>query len=339
MKRGMLVGWLYATVHFSLEVACFYFLFNRFGSDKHWVLFALLYDCLAFVPQGILGVLQDRYPGLDIGGCGVVLIITALVLPFDIIAFILLCIGNALVHISGAKYTLCDVGGKLTPSGIFVGAGSFGVIMGQLLSKTDLVIIPLLLMAVSFIIIRSVRLHLPVSGRAEGFDIANKKMSLWLFVLLMFCAVTVRAYIGYAIPTAWRSDTLDSVILFFVMGIGKMLGGIVSDIIGAKITAVSSLILSLPFMLFGNSDILISVIGIGLFSMTMTVTLGGLVSRLPEQPGACFGITTVGLFLGTVPAFFILPGTLLADQITVTVLTLAVTVIFIFSLKGNKKNK
>ncbi len=338
MKRGIARGILYAVVHFSLEVACFYFIFNRFGENRYWVLFALLYDCLAFVPQGIFGVLQDRFPRLDLGSCGAVMVITALLVPFDIIGFIFICIGNALVHISGAHYTLCDVDGKLAASGIFVGGGSFGVIIGQLLSKTRLVIIPLVLMALSIIIICLIHRRVPVSGRAEGFDIADKSMSIWILILLMFLAVAVRAYIGSAIPIAWRSTALDSVILFFVMGIGKMLGGILSDVVGSKRTAIFSLVLSLPFMLFGNSNMLISVIGIGLFSMTMAITLGALVSRLPEAPGASFGITTIGLFIGTAPAFFILPKTLLAHQVTVSVLTVTVIIIFIFGLKGDRKN-
>ncbi len=338
MKKGITRGILYALVHFSLEVACFYFIFDRFGDHQYWVLFALLYDCLAFVPQGVFGALQDRYPRLDLGSCGAVMVITALILPFDIIGFLLVSIGNVLVHISGAHYTLCDVDGRLAPSGIFVGAGSFGVIVGQLLSSTGLVTIPLILMALSLIIICLIRRLVPVSGRAEGFDIANKNMSVWVLILLMFTAVAARAYIGYAIPIAWKKTALDSVILFFVMGIGKMLGGVFSDIIGAKRSAIFSLTLSLPFMLFGNSNMLVSVIGVGLFSMTMTITLGALVSRLPDQPGVCFGITTVGLFVGTAPAFFILPNGLLADQLTVTVLTLAVIIIFIFGLKGDGKD-
>ncbi|MBR4880781.1 MAG: hypothetical protein IKU19_02540 [Clostridia bacterium] len=338
MKKGITRGILYAFVHFSLEVACFYFLFNRFGADSRWILFALLYDCLAFVPQGIFGALQDRFKKLDLGTCGAIMVITALILPFDIIGFLLICFGNALVHISGAHYTLRDVAGKLSPSGIFVGGGSFGVIVGQLLSKTRLVIIPLALMTLSVIIICFINHRVSLSDKAEGFDMANKSMPIWIFVLLLFTAVAVRAYIGYAIPIAWKSTALDAVILFFVMGIGKMLGGIFSDIIGTKKTAIFSLILSLPFMLFGNTNMLISVIGVGLFSMTMAITLGALVSRMEDNPGVAFGITTLGLFIGTVPAFFVLPRTLIANQVTVAVLTVAVIIIFIFSLKGDRKN-
>lgn len=65
----------------------------------------------------------------------------------------------------------------------------------------------------------------------------------------------------------------------------------------------------------------ISLFGIMLFSMTMAVTLGILVSTLKKTPGLAFGLTTIGLFLGTIPIFFIRFTTLLSNCILITVLT------------------
>ena len=50
---------------------------------------------------------------------------------------------------------------------------------------------------------------------------------------------------------------------------------------------------------------LYGIIGVMFFSMTMAITLGILVSKLKQAPGLAFGITTIGLFLGTAPIFFI----------------------------------
>ncbi len=50
---------------------------------------------------------------------------------------------------------------------------------------------------------------------------------------------------------------------------------------------------------------MISLIGVMFFSMTMAITLGIVVSVLKEHPGFAFGFTTIGLFLGTAPIFFI----------------------------------
>jgi hypothetical protein len=106
------------------------------------------------------------------------------------------------------------------------------------------------------------------------------------------------------------------------MGVGKCLGGIMCDLIGIRKTAILSIVCSLPFLLFGDKVMLVSLFGIMLFSMTMSVTLGILVSTLKKAPGLAFGLTTIGLFLGTAPIFFIKFTTLLANCILITVLTI-----------------
>ena len=50
---------------------------------------------------------------------------------------------------------------------------------------------------------------------------------------------------------------------------------------------------------------IISLLGVMMFSMTMPITLAILVSVLKNRPGLAFGLTTIGLFLGTAPIFFI----------------------------------
>ena len=49
----------------------------------------------------------------------------------------------------------------------------------------------------------------------------------------------------------------------------------------------------------------ISLIGVMFISMTMAITLAILVSVLKKTPGLAFGFTTIGLFLGTAPIFFV----------------------------------
>ena len=89
------------------------------------------------------------------------------------------------------------------------------------------------------------------------------------------------------------------------MGVGKALGGILADSFGARKVAVISTVLAIPFLCFGDNIMIISLIGVMFFSMTMALTLGILVSVLPKSPGLAFGYTTIGLFLGTAPIFFV----------------------------------
>ena len=71
------------------------------------------------------------------------------------------------------------------------------------------------------------------------------------------------------------------------------------------------------------------------FSMTMSITLGILVSCLKKTPGLAFGLTTIGLFLGTAPIFFFKITSTLVNIIMITILSLVCTFVLNYILKGN----
>ena len=146
MKKYKL-GAYYAFIHFSVEVACFYFLFARLSSSHIWWALALLFDALAFLPQSVIGLLNDKNIKLNIGVWGSLLVLLATVTPLNIVSLVLITLGNAMIHISGAEYTLHNAEGEIASNAIFVGGGSFGVIAGQILGTLKMeimVLIPVL---------------------------------------------------------------------------------------------------------------------------------------------------------------------------------------------------
>ena len=94
-------------------------------------------------------------------------------------------------------------------------------------------------------------------------------MGLWVIVLTAFMVTTVRSFIGYAIPISWKKELWQSFVMFSAMGTGKALGGILSDRFGARVVGVASTLCCVPFLLVGDNRMLISIIGIFLFSLTM----------------------------------------------------------------------
>ncbi|MBE5939776.1 MAG: MFS transporter [Lachnospiraceae bacterium] len=327
-------GFIYAFVHFSVDAACFYFLFSRLSSDPLWWYLAMFYDALAFVPQNFIGLLNDCFPKMKSGLIGCILVLAALIVPADIPALIILGIGNALAHVGGAYHTLHGSNGKIGPCGIYVSGGSFGVIAGKLAALSGIsILVPLAFITISVILTIWVSLnHTDDKNDLVIFNITSSVPSV-IVILLAFIAVAVRSYMGYAIPTDWNQTTLQAIVLFSFMGLGKMVGGLLCDYIGYTKTSFISLILSLPFLLFGNSFMILSLIGIGLFSMTMPVTVAILVSKLPKNPCFSFGITTIALFTGSLPAFFIRPDTLWEHQIIVLILAILAALCIKFSLK------
>ena len=139
--------------------------------------------------------------------------------------------------------------------------------------------------------------------------------------------VAVRSFTSYGIPTGWNKTVLQSILLFSFMGLGKALGGLLIDKTNIKFTSVLSCLLSLPFLLFGDHNMYLSLIGIMLFSMTMPVTLAIIVSRLKKSPGIAFGFTTIGLFIGSLPAFFFTIDSIWINTIVFTILTILCTII------------
>ena len=121
------------------------------------------------------------------------------------------------------------------------------------------------------------------------------------------------------------------------MGIGKAMGGIFTDAYGMRKTAIASILVSVPFLLCGDSVMFISLIGIMLFSMTMAITLGLLTSVLKKAPGLAFGITTIGLFLGTLPIFFIKITSFLINAILIIILTFICLIIALIVIRKERK--
>ena len=81
---------------------------------------------------------------------------------------------------------------------------------------------------------------------------------------------------------------------------------------------------------------ILSLIGITLFSMTTAVTLGMVISVIKIAPGAAFGVTTVALFAGAIISWFVR-----SSSLTVNVLILVITsaVCFLLSLYILKPEK
>ena len=322
------VGYLYFYIHLITEILCFFCLARIVGDSIILWIMPLIYDVFAFAPQSLIGYINDKYPKINFGTIGVILLVFGLItnftntLPGDYTELIILAIGNACLHVAGAEATLSTSNGKLSPSAIFVGGGSFGVILGKIISGTNcsfwlmailgLTMIPFILLADTY---------KKETDYCQNFNYHNDKMNPKLLILLVVIIVIVRGYMGYGIPTSWNKTLIQTILLYFTMGIGKALGGILSDIFGMRKVALISIVGALPFMLFGNKLMFISLFGILMFSMTMSITLGLLVSVLKKTPGLAFGLTTIGLLLGTLPIFFIQITSFILNSIIIIVLS------------------
>lgn len=340
---NIVTGYLYAYIHLITELACFYLL-NKMTNGAGFIwLIPLIYDSMAFVPQALIGYINDKNNKIKFSLIGTFLILASFLIYFltDIslyFSLIILCIGNACIHINGAEITLKTSNGLLSHSAIFVAGGSFGVVLGRILSTSFLpfwVVILLVITMIPFVLLAET--YMDKKSNCNNFNYINKKTSPLLIILPTVFVVIVRGYLGYGIPTSWNKTIIQTVILYFTMGIGKALGGILSDIFGIRKIAIFSTILAIPFLCIGDNIMILSLIGVMFFSMTMSITLGILVSVLKKTPGLAFGLTTIGLFLGTLPIFFIKITNTFTNISLIVVMSLLCT--FILSVILKKENK
>ena len=342
LKDNNIPGYLYFYVHFVVEVVCFFYLTRISDSPIIWFI-PFLYDAFAFVPQSIIGYINDKFPKLKVGLIGIILLFIGISVYsfFDLskyVSLFIICFGNCFLHISGAENTLRTSNGKLSSSAIFVSGGSFGVISGRLLAKTGIsswVLLPFILTMIPFI------LYADTFNRESScnkFNYVKESIKPSIIILIAVFVVIIRGYMGYGIPTSWNKTVIQNVLLFTFMGIGKALGGILSDTYGIRKVAILSTLLAIPFLCFGDSIMIISLFGVMAFSMTMSITLGILVSVLKKSPGLAFGLTTIGLFLGTVPIFFIKTPNILYNIIMIVVLSILCTMLLALVLKKDNNH-
>lgn len=320
-----------------MEIVCFYLLRYHYPVILSGII-ALTFDFFAFLPQGVIGDFIIRHKNLPYETIGNCLMLVSVFLvwspykPIHVTGYIVLAIGNAILHECGAISTVADSDGRLFPSSLFVSGGSFGLVIGQTLGINGLppyfLIIPL---AVSEICCLSAKSSL----RKENypvFDCVNKKIPAGIILLAAFLVTSVRSYIGYAIPISWNKEVWQTFILFFIMGFGKALGGLLADTIGFRKTAWIGTLVAVPFLLFGDTLMVVSCIGVFFFSMTMSITFAMCLSVLKKNPGMAFGITTAALFLGLLPVFFV-RFDIFVNAILITAFSLLSFVLLFHTLK------
>ena len=339
---GIKTGYLYFYVHFIVEIVCFFYLSRVLNNSAIVWIVPFIYDGLAFVPQSMIGYISDKYPKINMGLIGVILLFIAYLIygltnmPIYL-SLIILAIGNAFLHVSGAEDTLRSSEGKLSPAAIFVAGGSFGVVTGKLLARTSLNPLFMLIAILTIIPFTLLsRTYIKKDSNTNKFDYVKENLNSNIVILIAVLVVIIRGYMGYGIPTSWNKTTLQLIIFFCTMGLGKALGGILSDIFGIRKIAIISCLLAIPFLCFGDNNMFISLIGVMFFSMTMAITLGILVSKLKKKPGLAFGLTTIGLFLGTAPIFFIKLN-MIGNIIVIIVASIICAILLGYVLKGDKK--
>lgn len=253
-------------------------------------------------------------------------------LPEMIAMSLLLGLGNALFHV-GAGVRVLQMGERMTPLGIFVSTGAFGICLGGIFCDTltssyasDATgvltlfsfIVLLLSFAAAAVVLMAAKLDsLNIDIHKNGqtgvreailktkWDIVGNftQTKTWNagIIFLLFLVVALRSFQGSFVRFSWNTGIPITLLFALCIVAGKALGGILADCFGVPLSLLPLLLSALLFL--QSEKILFGLGAILLFQTTMPITLSLMYRQLPGLPGTAFGLLSFALFVGYLPKY------------------------------------
>jgi FSR family fosmidomycin resistance protein-like MFS transporter len=249
---------VYGLAHGLVDAMCAGVLFSvvsrQIYSASEMTYLIIVYNLLAFGLQVIMGFLVDHFktPRLSaIAGIILTGLSTLIFLPLPILAIVFAGIGNAMFHIGGGVASLSLTPRKATAPGIFVAPGALGLMVGTVLGKGgDFIAWPFLLVAIALAVL-VLRVPKPSMYPEQPKPAPIRGFRIEYIIYLVLFVIAVRSLVGFSVVFPWKSDIDLLVILTISVVLGKGLGGFLADRFGWTLTAVGSLVASIPFLIIG----------------------------------------------------------------------------------------
>lgn len=284
---------LNAAAHLLVDGLCAATVFGALAAEEKLPLMILVYNTLAFSTQCLVGLAADRLKSDRIAAAvGMLCIVLGYALPMPGWARVgLIGLGNSVFHVAGGRMTLLQSRGRAWPLGVFVAPGAVGLALGTIWPKLGAVF------AVLLTVCAVLRLMIPEPEK----DAAPRREGGSLLVpVLLTLAVAVRAVGGSAVSFPWKTGAGGALLLTAFVFTGKLLGGFLSDRIGARKTAWVSNLPAAMLIAFCASCAAPSLLGQLALNLTMPVTLWLLWRAMPDAPGLAFGLTASALWPGMI---------------------------------------
>lgn len=320
----------YAFCHVVVDLACVTTVlgwaapFFGLRSVQHSALAILAYDLVAFCFQLPLGALLDALgrrqsrraamasfalvaAGVSAGWTGADWAGAVSGALIQVVAVLLVALGNALFHCVGGVEVLGESDGRAAPSGMFISTGALGVFVGGLAAFNSWRGTPVLLLALLVACAAAV-LWAPSSDEPGELQLAVSPIG-WAAVALLAMTVALRSYTGMVMAFPWKAEFVLALTAILAVVAGKAVGGCVSDVLGAPLTSAFSLGVAALLFPFAHTSVAAGLAATFLFNFTMAITLSALAGLMPQAHGLAFGLASFALAMGALPALLGLRAT------------------------------
>ena len=294
----------YGFAHFMVDASCYFILLGSNDSGNELLLHIVLYNVLAFGLQLPFGWMSDYMGKPVLIACLGCMAICPGFFMFQqpLAAVILIGIGNALFHVGGGTVALNLRPGEAIFPGLFVAPGGLGLFAGSMLVQLQLYPVKLLVALLFITGVVILLLKQPAISYVKSKIYARNLVITCIILLLV--TIGIRSAVGLSIHYPWKTEINLYAAFVVAIALGKGAGGYLSDRFGwAKVT-VAGLAASAIFIYAGVQYPIAGIAGIFLFNFSMPVTLTAISNLLPGRPGFSFGLTTIALLTGALPALF-----------------------------------
>jgi MFS transporter, FSR family, fosmidomycin resistance protein len=252
-----------------------------------------LYNVLAFGAQPIAGLITDRIKNpklISVSG----IMIMGISLPLSsinpVISVILAGAGSAMFHVGGGALALSVTPGRASGPGMFAAPGVAGLALGGYFAITgQFYLAPLIILlgiAALLIMISEIpELPYKVQTGPEEFEKHDLVMVIILF------AIALRSAVWNIFQLIDQGNEINIVLIGIAAMAGKIGGGFAADKIGWRNYSVTALILSIPLLIFGRTNLIIFLPGIALLQSVTPVLIASVARGLPRLPATASGLT------------------------------------------------
>lgn len=340
MKKQLTIKVIILSImHLIVDGICAYTVINDLYNTTNSLTIILVfigYNGLAFLTQPLVGILIDKKQKEKLFlNISLVILILGALLPINwIIRTCLIGMGNSIFHVVGGKYTVKLTKEKLTPLGLFVSLGAIGIVLGTYIYQKELLAIFVVGLALFSIILLFIKdeeklIQKEPLPSLKDIDVTS--------IMLIAIVVLIRAIMGKVALPLFKTNYEILIWIGVMVSLGKIIGGILADLFGIKITTIVTLTLSLIGYFFFRDNLYMYMISTVLFNTTMPITLFLSNKCLPNREGFSFGIL----------AFMLFPGYLLGELylklnlsfIPLLLVSVVLSIMIILHILKKKKTK
>lgn len=315
----------YGILHFLVDAvgaATVFAILARAGAGLDSPLL-LVYGLISFAARPLLGLVVDaRFSARSAAALGSALVAMGSALFFrnPFAAVITLGIGNALFHVGAGSICFRLKPGLAGPSGVFAAPGALGVFVGTFLGARALThpwIVAMVLVVTAGI---SLTLMEPSQEQATLADDERFRDGPIALLLLSIASISLA---GFAFRFPWQATPSLAAVVVMGAAAGRAFGGSLADRFGWRRIAVGGLVLAVPFLLGGMASVASGVFGVVLLNLALPVASTAVFRTLRANPAFAFGLVSLALIVGGLPALFGIASPLAEWNLRVLVLPVA----------------